>query len=116
LTVTPGFAASNWVAILLKAAVSDVAANTTRVPEGIADADADAGAADADAGADAGAADVPGAAAVVDDDELHAASATTSTPAPTPARTFVTRTFPRLVTMFLAKIPAAGGPGITLGG
>ena len=38
-TVTPGFAFSNWAPILSNASVSDVAANTTSVPEGFPDAD-----------------------------------------------------------------------------
>ena len=61
-TLTPGFAASNWLPILLNASVSEVAANTTSVPVGLA------------AAALLEAAELAGAAAVLLEDELQAAA------------------------------------------
>ena len=66
-TVTPGCAAWNWAPIVSKASVSEVAANTTIVPEMFPDA------------AEA----LPDAEVLLDDDELHAVNAT---PAPRPLR------------------------------
>jgi hypothetical protein len=62
-TVTPGFAFSNWAPILSKASVSDVAANTTTVPEIFPDAE-----------------ELPDEEEPLDD-ELHAASSSAATAA-----------------------------------